>query len=405
MLGRLRSRLTYANVIASLALFFALGGGAYAAVSSIPGADGAIHGCYATGNGALRVVAAGKACTRREKALAWSERGPAGATGASGARGTTGAIGATGATGAAGATGATGAQGPAGPAGAAGQQGAPGADAPVPAPAAGPVDHWALALHEPGGTVTVPLLTADIAVNGAGASGLWQLTFTHRHDSISPVLAHLAETGQAALDAQLTATRTATDADPHPDPYATWNLQHVAIVNYDEGADGSGGQDSAQVAFTSTASSLSFMVDKTVLPVPTVRPIGTITYPLGGGDVTQPIYSISWGVTGPNGGTHPTLSDVAFTQSFDGSSDRLLTALRNSTRLSAVTIKLQDPDEAQPHTTYTLEHAGFDALQFTDGEPPQVATLNFTRVTTTTLNADGTTSASSCWDTTANAAC
>src|SRR5947209_18355169 len=33
MLSRLRSHLTYANVIASLPLFIALGGGAYAAVS------------------------------------------------------------------------------------------------------------------------------------------------------------------------------------------------------------------------------------------------------------------------------------------------------------------------------------------------------------------------------------
>ena len=33
MFSKLRSRLTYANVVATLALFFALGGGAYAAAT------------------------------------------------------------------------------------------------------------------------------------------------------------------------------------------------------------------------------------------------------------------------------------------------------------------------------------------------------------------------------------
>ena len=41
-----RPHVSYANVTSSLALFLIPGGGAYAAVGSIPGADDIIHGCY-----------------------------------------------------------------------------------------------------------------------------------------------------------------------------------------------------------------------------------------------------------------------------------------------------------------------------------------------------------------------
>ncbi|MCW3022572.1 MAG: Collagen triple helix repeat protein [Conexibacter sp.] len=93
MLRHVLSRLTFANVVASVALFLALGGGAYAAVSGIPGKDGRIHGCYNTSSGALRVLAEGRSCTRHENALAWNEQGPRGETGARGATGATGATG------------------------------------------------------------------------------------------------------------------------------------------------------------------------------------------------------------------------------------------------------------------------------------------------------------------------
>jgi hypothetical protein len=43
---RFRPRVTYANVMASIAVFVALGGGAYAAVSAaIPDQFHVIHGC------------------------------------------------------------------------------------------------------------------------------------------------------------------------------------------------------------------------------------------------------------------------------------------------------------------------------------------------------------------------
>jgi hypothetical protein len=112
---RFPRRLTYSNVMATIAVFLALGGGAYAAVSSIPGPDGVIHGCYSKKNGVLRLVAAGRRCSRRELAIAFNQTGSAGLRGSRGSTGARGASGATGATGATGGKGEQGTQGPAGP--------------------------------------------------------------------------------------------------------------------------------------------------------------------------------------------------------------------------------------------------------------------------------------------------
>jgi Collagen triple helix repeat (20 copies) len=115
---RFRPRLTYANVMSTLAAFLALGGGAYAAVSSIPGADGVIHGCYQKGRGNLRLVPTHKKCARGEKAIAFNQNGPQGLPGAQGVRGVQGfrgIVGSAGASGAAGTPGTRGEQGPPGP--------------------------------------------------------------------------------------------------------------------------------------------------------------------------------------------------------------------------------------------------------------------------------------------------
>jgi hypothetical protein len=47
MLRQIRGHLSYANVISTTALIFAIGGGAVAAVGSIPGPGGVISACYA----------------------------------------------------------------------------------------------------------------------------------------------------------------------------------------------------------------------------------------------------------------------------------------------------------------------------------------------------------------------
>ena len=113
MRGR-RLRLRFSDVIALLALFIALGGGAYAAVGNpFIGSGGKIQGCVST-SGGLSVVKAGRRCAKHTTALAFNQRGPRGAAGpkgAAGSPGTAGTAGAAGHNGAVGATGPTGANG------------------------------------------------------------------------------------------------------------------------------------------------------------------------------------------------------------------------------------------------------------------------------------------------------
>lgn len=105
-MGFLRRHLTYANVVASLALFLALGGAAFAA-TQLP------RNSVGTGQLKPEAVTAGK-IAKKTRAQLKGEPGPAGPqgkTGKTGAKGATGPKGATGATGARGATGAAGTDG------------------------------------------------------------------------------------------------------------------------------------------------------------------------------------------------------------------------------------------------------------------------------------------------------
>jgi hypothetical protein len=77
VLRKVRPRLSYANVTATLALATALAG---TAVASIPGPDGTIKGCYKKSNGSLRVIDSAKRCNGGEKALTWNKQGPSGLT-------------------------------------------------------------------------------------------------------------------------------------------------------------------------------------------------------------------------------------------------------------------------------------------------------------------------------------
>jgi hypothetical protein len=84
-----------ALVISLIALFAALGGGAYAALSGIPDSRGVFHGCVNTRTGALRVVKSANQCHKRhvvhrgrrrihlpgELATSWNQRGVPGLPG------------------------------------------------------------------------------------------------------------------------------------------------------------------------------------------------------------------------------------------------------------------------------------------------------------------------------------
>jgi hypothetical protein len=96
-----RPRSGYANVVSSLALFVALGGGAFAATGGFVGSNGAVRACVG-GRGALTVVKVGRKCPRGTTSLTLSATGRPGGNGTNGSNGANGANGAQGAQGAAG---------------------------------------------------------------------------------------------------------------------------------------------------------------------------------------------------------------------------------------------------------------------------------------------------------------
>src|SRR6185437_226444 len=113
-------RPTYSSIVATLALFIALGGAAYAA-TSLPRES----------IGSAQIKEGAVTPSKLSASVESSLEGPRGAEGARGARGATGSKGATGETGATGANGATGATGQAGATGSNGTPGAAGSNGEV----------------------------------------------------------------------------------------------------------------------------------------------------------------------------------------------------------------------------------------------------------------------------------
>jgi hypothetical protein len=87
---RIRQHLSYANVVATLALMFAMSGGAIAATGGFTAASSGIKACVGA-NGVLKLLS-GKKCKGGQKAVSWNQQGPAGAKGPAGAQGATGPI-------------------------------------------------------------------------------------------------------------------------------------------------------------------------------------------------------------------------------------------------------------------------------------------------------------------------
>jgi hypothetical protein len=95
----LRGRLTYANAMATGAMFVALGGGAYA-LTGAPDSAGVFHGCVSNKTGVLRVAKSASACHKArvrgrrrdpgEFAVSWNQQGPRGIQGIQGTQGTQG---------------------------------------------------------------------------------------------------------------------------------------------------------------------------------------------------------------------------------------------------------------------------------------------------------------------------
>jgi hypothetical protein len=85
-------RPTYANVTATLALFIALGGGAYAATNVFVSRTGAVRFCVAR-NGTASIVPTGRKCGRRRTTLILNQKGQSGTRGQAGPQGKQGPVG------------------------------------------------------------------------------------------------------------------------------------------------------------------------------------------------------------------------------------------------------------------------------------------------------------------------
>jgi len=151
---RIRRHVSYANVAATLALLFAMTGGAVAATGGFS-SGGALRACV-NGEGTLKLLKPGKHCGKGQQSVAWNQSGPAGANGAPGSPGATGAAGAPGAAGAKGADGAKGAEGPKGGEGAEGE---------------GPTVYWAKAEQDG------QILVADGVESVFREGGNYKVTF------------------------------------------------------------------------------------------------------------------------------------------------------------------------------------------------------------------------------------
>src|SRR5207302_8953984 len=83
VLRKLRPRSAY-DIVALLALFVALGGGAVAAAGGFTGSDGQIHGCVSKGGRLTVLKSPGTKCAKGLTAIAWNQQGPQGLKGSPG---------------------------------------------------------------------------------------------------------------------------------------------------------------------------------------------------------------------------------------------------------------------------------------------------------------------------------
>jgi hypothetical protein len=95
---QLRVRLTYANVMATVAAFAAIGGGAFA-IGAVPDREGRIKACFVPKGkvkGDVRLLVSGSKCRKGEAKVTWNQRGRRGAQGERGPQGLRGVQGAAG---------------------------------------------------------------------------------------------------------------------------------------------------------------------------------------------------------------------------------------------------------------------------------------------------------------------
>jgi type VI protein secretion system component Hcp len=358
---RIRSKLSYANVVATLCLFIALGGTSYAAVK-ITGAD--IKPESVTGAN----IKDGSLLAKDFK----KGQLPGGKPGAPGAPGQAGAQGGQGAAGAQGATGATGAPG---------AQGEPGeADAP------------------PGGPATTERLTiaaspAPIVVNVLSSS----LDGAFEEGAVKPAFGGLDVTATPGADApqllaavasgkHLASAKLEVFAPGASSPTATLELGDTTVASF--AVSGSGEERTEEMRLTvtdpggsPTDPSLLLWAATPALPVAGQK-VGEMT--LAG--VTGTINLISdpsaavepegWGLVGPEptggggGVSHPKFATFRVVKAVDSLSPELLKAMKFGSHFTLATITLFAPGTTTPATTYELKDARIGGYRLRGGPVP-----------------------------------
>jgi type VI secretion system secreted protein Hcp len=211
----------------------ALGAGAAVGVAAIPSADGTIHSCVTTSNGAIRIIDAeatpAQACTATETALNWNQQGPAGPTGPPGPQGDPGT---------------SGSSSPDNSFSTPSQAGGPSADMflkvdGMPGDSTDDehkdeinVTSFAFAVGRGGDGTGIAAPTAATA-GGTGTSrrGLQTLRIDKIYDAASPKLLRAAATGRHVRSAVLTFRRSG-DNDVE---FLRYTLSDVQVTSYDQG--------------------------------------------------------------------------------------------------------------------------------------------------------------------------
>jgi type VI protein secretion system component Hcp len=396
---RIRSKLSYANVVATICLFITLGGTSYAAVK-ITGAD--IKPESVTGAN----IKDGSLLAKDFK----KGQLPGGKPGAPGAPGQAGAQGGQGAAGAQGAPGAAGAQGP---------QGEPG-EAAAPPPG-GPATTERLTIAASPSPIVVNVLSSSldgVFEEGAPKAAFEGLEVTATPGADAPQLLAAVASGKHLASAKLEVTVPGAAS-----PTATLELGEMTVASF--AVSGSGEERTEQMRLTVPSPGgsqtepprLVWAAGAPALPAPGQK-VGEMTLAGVSGtinlisDPTAAVEPEGWGLVGPEltgggggGAGRAKFETFRVVKAVDSRSPELLDAMRFGKHFTLATIKVFVPGTTTPATTYELKDASFGGYHLRGGPVPiEELALNYSAIKQTVPVAGGEPKVG-CWSPQENKAC